>query len=168
MPDSKPNAGARRLPSFSDLTARRVKMGETTFHIGKMLPMEGFDTLERIRRALGESADLSRVGGGSIAEIGATAVKAILALPPAEVAHIRDDLFAHVKIACPQSSGLLDLLGNEGMAFDELEPVAIYELLARCVAVNFSASFSVVLSSIQSSDLPLDKLGLATETSPDS
>ena len=167
MPDSK-SESASAFPSFANLTARRVKMGKTTFHIGKLLPMEGFDTLERIRLALGKSADLSRVGNGSIAEMGAAAVKAILSLPPEDVARIRDDLFAQVRVSVPQSSATLELLGNEGMAFEDLEPVAVYELLARCIAVNFSASFSAILSGIQSSGLPMDKIGLSTETSPDS
>ena len=56
--------------------------------------------------------------------------------------------FANARITTPQQ-----LAGTEDTAFDGLEPVAVYEVLLRALAVNFTASFRALVSKLPDVDL---------------
>ena len=127
---------------------------ETRFVIGKMKAMEGFACLERIREQVGQSLGLEV----STASTPAALLRIVLSLPTTFVEKLRVQLFKHVRYQNAHAVTLAPLTGNEDSAFDALEPSAIYEVLARSLAVNFTPSFRGIVETIS-------KLGSLESTS---
>lgn len=128
-------------------TETSFQIGSTSFQIRKLLPFEGFEVLEELRAAVG--AKLANLPAGVSA---ATAIVAIaMAIPPSSVKSVMGRLFAEVRYsnasaqtqAALAHGGVIDQAGFEG-----LEPVAVYEVFVRVLAVNFFSSFSGSLSAL--------------------
>ena len=139
--------------------------GETRFAIGKMKASKGWDVLEEIREAANQPiADNAAIGGAR------DAMEAIvMALPRPFTRRLRDTMFAHVTFTNRVAVSGLPLAGAEETAFDAIdaEPVAIYEIFLRSLAVNFTPSFVELLEKIfRIESLISSRLG--TETSPPS
>lgn len=135
---------------------RRFEISGTEFRIDKLLSMEAFELLETIREALGHTLAKISVPKGSP---DAYYIGAILAsIPPAYLRDIRRVLFdKSVRFRNGMAQNWKPLLPiNEGMAFDKLTPVRVYEILVRAFAVNFTESWEEVRSLI--SFLGLDLL----------
>ena len=126
------------------LLETEFSIGETRFVIGKMKAMEGFACLERIREQVGKSLGLEV----SIASTPAALLRIVLSLPTTFIETLRVQLFRHVRYQNANAVTLAPLKGSEDTAFDELEPSAIYEVLARSLAVNFTPSFRGIAETI--------------------
>ncbi len=133
-------------------TEQDFTIGQTKFSIEKLLPMEGFRVLEEIRAALGTRLANTPADSGVATVIASVA----LSIPPAVVDTIMRDMFAHVTFTNHLQATRATLAGNEGTAFDGLEPVNVYEVFVRCLAVNFFSSLEDGLS----------RLGKAGKDSP--
>ena len=73
--------------------------------------------------------------------------KAVLGLDPAVVAHIRNELFAHIEFTgSGVERGYMPLSGAEDMAFQNFEVVNIYEVIGRALFINFFGSFAGIAS----------------------
>ena len=138
----------------------------TRFVVGKLPAMAAFDLMEQIRRELGKvsaqllpegtdetrrelgkvSAQLLPKGTDETGTAGRGLIQAALSLEPAFVALVRRKLFEKVSFSNQHAPALQQLAGAEDMAFDGLEPVAVYEVLLRCLAVNFTASLRALVS----------------------
>ena len=138
-----------------DLTKTEFEIGGTRFAVAKLPAMAGFDLLEAIRHELGKSQALSlptevlKEDDRSIA----TFLKIVLSLDPAFVRQVRQKLFEKVAFSNTQVPTPQQLAGAEEMAFDGLEPIAIYEVLLRSAAVNFTSSLDALVSRLK--DAPL-------------
>ena len=128
-----------------ELTTTEFEIGGTRFFIAKLPAMAAFDLLELIRHQVGKSAALAVPEGSEDESVGAL-LKMVLSLDPAFVARVRQRLFEKVSFSNERVSTPLKLAGAEDMAFDGLEPVAVYEVLLRCLAVNFTASLRAGVS----------------------
>ena len=124
-----------------DLTKTEFEIGGTRFAVAKLPAMAGFDLLEAIRHELGKSQALSlptevlKEDDRSIA----TFLKIVLSLDPAFVRQVRQKLFEKVAFSNTQVPTPQQLAGAEEMAFDGLEPIAIYEVLAAECSRKFYA-----------------------------
>ena len=138
-----------------DLTKTEFEIGDTRFFIAKLPAMAGFDLLEAIRHELGKSQALSlptevlKEDDRSIA----TFLKIVLSLDPAFVRKVRSALFEKVSFSNSRVPAPQQLAGAEEIAFDGLEPIAIYEVLLRSAAVNFTPSLDALVSRLR--DAPL-------------
>jgi len=134
-----PLAGAFAGLGNVDWAAKTVQLGQTHFRIEKLPAMAAFDVLEQIRVALGGVwPDVDMESG-----IGSGMLGAILRIPKDELAQIRAALFRSVFFRSPKVRGQeATLAGMEDMAFEGLEPVAVYRVLVGAVAVNFRDSFA--------------------------
>ena len=136
-----------------EFLATEVEIGETRFRFSKLPAMRGYALLEKIRTAIGRHAGVqSSAGMGAI-------VRAVLSLPPEFVEEVRIELFGEVKFSNRMAQTAQTLAGAEDTAFADLEPVAVYEVLVRCLAVNFTESFRQIASRLG--------VGEATSSSPD-
>ena len=70
----------------------------------------------------------------------------ILSVDPVGLENVRKYLFAEITFTNANAKTAMPLAGNEGLALSGLEPVAVYEILMRALAVNFTESFSAILS----------------------
>ena len=112
--------------------------GDTAFRIGKMPALAGWDVLEDIRVESGGTLDMDHAGGVR------TAFATMLAgFSKPFVARLRTTMFQHVTFTNSVARDAQVLAGAEDMAFNhiEAEPGHVYELLLRCLAVNFTPSF---------------------------
>ena len=134
------------------LTATEFEIGGTRFFVAKLPAMAAFDLMELIRHELGKSADLALPEGAASEMIGAL-LKLVLSLDPAFVRLVRKTLFEKVSFSNQRVPTPQQLAGAEEMALDGLEPVAVYEILLRCLAVNFTASLRVLGSRFGDVDL---------------
>ena len=128
------------LPDMSSLTASEYQIGDARFFFAKLPALEAWDLLERIRFEFGKvsveaSSPLDSDGSG------ASLLQTVLSLNPMFVRSVRDKLFEHVSFTNRYASDPQPLHGAEDTAFAGLEPVAVYEVLARALAVNFIESF---------------------------
>lgn len=136
--------------------------GETEFTLAKMPATKGWDVLEEIRSASG-SASNGPAGGGIEAEI-----KNLVAALPKEFARaLRNTMFQYVTFRNRMAVSPMNLAGNEEVAFDaiEAEPLAIYEVFLRSLAVNFTPSFLELQDRI-STFMSQTGLSLSTGNSP--
>ena len=129
-----------------DLTKAEFEIGGTRFAVSKLPAMAAFDLLEAIRHELGKSQALSlptkalNEDDRSIAAF----LKVVLSLDPAFVRQVRQKLFEKVAFSNTRVPTPQQLAGAEEMAFDGLEPIAIYEVLLRSAAVNFTPSLAQI------------------------
>ncbi len=134
-----------------NLTDTEFEIGGTRFFISKLSAVAGFDLLEVIRHELGKSTSL-RVpmqcprSRGLLAPDGP--------FPGPVLRGLRSEiLFERVAFSNRLAVDPQSLSGSEDMAFGGLEPVAIYEVLARALAVNFTGSWQYAVSKFQNVSL---------------
>ena len=133
---------------IKEFTKPDFKMGDTSFTIQKKNAFAGFEMLEVIKEEIGKQLAVERapLRIGADANIGAF-VQLVMGLDRHFLARIREDLFRNVYfVNDDMSGGGLPVTGNEDQAFDGMEPLAIYELFVRCLAVNFTASCLELMS----------------------
>ena len=135
------------LSAASAFAERDFEIGNTHFRVHKLLPMRGFQVLEMIRSALG--GKLASVLSDTDSGVATVIVGAALSLPPEAVERISAALYERVEFARPGSDYMALTPATQPMAFEDIEPVQIYELLIRCLAVNFTASWDAILSRIR-------------------
>ena len=121
---------------------RELTIGETHFTINKLLPMDGFRVMEKIRVAVGKSIRSVETGDTPATAI----VSVLLSLPEETIAQIKTILFGAVTFTNRNAQTPRGLARDEAMAFVGLEPIHVYEVLARCLAVNFTQSFVEITS----------------------
>ena len=134
-----------------NLTDTEFQIGGTRFFVAKLPAMAAFDLLEVIRHELGKSTSLRLPDATSEGAVGSL-LQMVLSLDPSFVAYARKILFEKVEFS-NHLSARQPLAGVEDTAFLDLEPVAIYEVLARALAVNFTASLESVVSKFQNVSL---------------
>ena len=132
------------LSALESLTELECQIGETRFFFDKLGAMAAWQILERIRHELSRTPAVELTAATDVGVL----VRAILALDPVFIERLRCDLFAHVRFANTKALTPQPLAGAEDMAFEGegVEPVAVYEVLVRSLAVNFTASFGAVVS----------------------
>ena len=137
-----------------NLTDTEFEIGGTRFFISKLPAMAGFDLLEVIRHEIGKSGVLGKeLSDTTAADTNAMWLQMVLSLDPSFVAYVRKILFEKVAFSNRLAVNPLPLAGAEDMAFGGLEPVAIYEVLGRALAVNFTASLESAVSKFNGLDL---------------
>jgi len=139
------------MDRFEDFKNPEFEISGVKFKISKLPPMKGFKMAEEIRFNLAKSANQIEVDGSSDEKSAALFFKAILSLPVEFIERLQKELFKHFEF---QGSGVdkgwMILSGAEDMAFQDFEIINIYEALARGLIINFSGSFSGMLSVFQS------------------
>ncbi len=136
---------------FKKMTEREVKLGETTFIIGKLNAMEGFKLLESIREQLGLT--LSELNTAKMQEQNflGEILKSVVRLPQQYVQkELIPILFNNIQFSKSNQVGGLRLHGAEEMAF--IDPLHVYEVLLRALCVNFYSSFAGKLSALKVKD----------------
>ena len=134
-----------------NLTDTEFQIGGTRFFVAKLPAMAAFDLLEVIRHELGKSTSLRVPDATSEGAVGSL-LQMVLSLDPSFVAYVRKILFEKVEFS-NHLSARQPLAGVEDTAFLDLEPVAIYEVLARALAVNFTESWQYAVSKFQNVSL---------------
>ena len=141
-----------------DWLAREVSIRGTHFRISKLLPMQAYHTLEILRPALLGSLDsnfgIAQLAVGSwmqAAGMDADQTKIMLATallnaPPGQVDRVRTALFKKVFFTSSTHPTATPVGGNEAGAFNGLRASHVYELLLRAGCVNFTESFSDLIS----------------------
>ena len=122
------------------------------FYVKKLMPLQGMALFEKIRPGIGAALGAVRKSGG----VDESAMIDIVCLVPSEtVAVAMDRLFRHVTYSRSDVPEPVSLHGDIDSAFAGLEPIAIYEVLARCLCINFIGSFSALLSQMGGEDDPI-------------
>ena len=121
--------------SVATWTEPEATIDGTRFFFGKLPAMRGFEVLEQIRVEIGDKADEELTAGIE------SLLKALLSLSRGFVETLRRELFKAVRYSNARAQTPQVLAGAEDTAFDGLEPIAVYEVLGRSLAVNFSDSF---------------------------
>ena len=123
--------------SLESVNTPECQIGETHFLIDKLPAMQAWRVLERIRHELAKTEVTIPTNGQNPDAL----LRSVLSLDPAFVEGLRRDIFAHVRFTNARAQTPQQLASAEDMAFDGLEPVAIYEVMLRALAVNFMPSF---------------------------
>ena len=131
---------------MEQVDAREVQLGDVKFTIGKLLPMEGFKVFEMIRPGLKDALGVDDGDGEATANPIKTVLNIACAAEPEMVEKVRSAMFRHVRFTSPDVPTPTVLLSNEDTAFKDLEPYHIYEILVRTLTVNFTGSFSALMS----------------------
>jgi hypothetical protein len=119
------------------LNKQKCKIGNVNFVINKLNAFEGDEVFGLMRTEL---VKVANVLDGDDMDM-ATLLKAVMALPQATIREVRERLFnactyqhEGINMAAPLDTHMFDT------AFDGLDTFDIYELLARCLVVNFFSS----------------------------
>ena len=127
------------------LSAAEFEIGGARFKVSKLPAMAAFNLLEQIRREVGRSTSEIKASEDPDATVGSM-LQVVLSLEPAFVDQVRRKLFENVVFSNERAVTPQPLGGAEDLAFEGLEPVAVYEVLARSLSVNFSASLRAAAS----------------------
>ena len=120
-------------------------MGDVHFTIQKLLPMAGYRLLEELRPGLTEAMGSAPAGANETTVL----IGMFGAFPPDRVERAREVLFRNVYFTSPAAPGSrMVLAGEEELAFKDLTPVHVGEVLVRAFIVNFRDSWSVLLSRV--------------------
>jgi len=135
------------LKDIKKLKDPKFQVNDINFNITKLATMSGHEMFEDIRFALGQSADSIDAGAGED-QMAAMFFKSIMILPPNVIKGFRERIFEHIEFsrANETQEGWMKLSGLEDMAFENLEPIHVYEVFGRGLIVNFSGSFDAILS----------------------
>jgi len=125
-------------------------LNEVSFRVNKLNAMDGFALFEIIRKELATTSDNIDLNGDNDADDSILIIKAIASLEPTFVEKIRKALFSRVQFKGNGAESYVALAGTEEMAFQNLEPIDVYEVLLRALAVNFTGSFRAIKSRSQS------------------
>lgn len=139
--------------------------GETTFSLGKMPATTGWDVLEEIREASTAPLKFDEADPRDMFQA------VVLSLPKPFTRRLRDKMFAYVTFQNRMQQTPEVLAGHEEEAFDAIgaEPIEIYDLFIRSLAVNFTPSFLAMLDKILSMMTRIGKLqsiGISPPSSP--
>ena len=125
-------------PILKDMLTPDFTIGKTHFKITKLSAMDGFYLFERIRYDLAQSApaakEITEAEGINIF------IKSVLGLPPEKLETYRRTLFKNIVYKTASVDGFVTLLDAEDMAFEGMNPSAIYGVLGRALLVNFFES----------------------------
>jgi len=121
------------------------KIKGTEFSITKLSPMAGYHMTEYIRVNLVKSANSFETSDDTESSQAALFFKAIMGMDQIVVEYIRQNLFQEIQFKTADVAlGWVDLKDSMDMAFQDFEPINIYEVLVRALYVNFSGSFSEI------------------------
>ena len=143
---------AKLAQSFQE---RDIDLNGTKFTIGKLLAEENFELMEILRPALGDKLhdlldkglqehkgeDAAKKQKQRTQDFAVAMITAILGLPAPVIRDVRERLFRHVSFTNRLAVDPMVLAEDTGTAFVDLEFIHIYEMLVRCMAVNFTQSF---------------------------
>lgn len=142
--DAEAEAKAQAAALADQLDQREVVIDGTTYRIEKLLPMEAYRVLEVMRRVAGPI--LAGLPKGS--SVGVILGRIMGQVPPETVETVRVALFKNVRFSNDRTKQTFrPLHPDEAMAFSD--PVHVYEILVRAMAVNFTASFRAAASRFQ-------------------
>ena len=138
----------------------RAVINGVEFQFRKLLAMDAYDVLEDIRVSVNGQviatamASMDAGGGVTPQKIG----MALAALPrvigKTELARIRAKMFTCVDFRIQSSKRdsmapiISDITNDEPKAFGAAGPIAVYQVLARSLAVNFTEHFTELLSGL--------------------
>lgn len=115
--------------------------GAVTFRVEKLLPMPGYRVLREIRTAIGAS-----VGDVEWSELslGPAFFAMIMSFPAPAEESIRRQLFESIYYKRADMANPMSLHGDEENAFRGLDPMDVYRVFGRAIAVNFTRSLSAL------------------------
>ena len=124
------------------LDDRDVTYGDVTFRISKMLPMEAKEVFMRHVRPLLSGASAVQGDGGGLAMIVGIIAKA----PQEHYDAVMKALYRLITFTSPATQQPLVLVGNEELAFKDLDMAHVLLLDTRAFTVNFRGSWDVLQS----------------------
>ena len=134
-----------------ELSVSQFEIGQVRFNVQKLPAMAAWALMEQIRRELGRtSAEVVALGNTAASNddeeeatglTWGTVIQMVLSLEPVFVDGVRKKLFERVEFQRDDTARTPQkLAAAEDMAFEDVEPLAVYEVLLRCLVVNFSPS----------------------------
>ena len=141
--EAKVQAQSALIASAMALTDREFTIRDVRFTVNKLLTPDAFKVLEQLRFAVGDRLKALPADSTFSAYVGL-----VLSIEPGMVEKLMAMLFKTVSFKTPDQPQALGLLTKEAMAFKDLEPIHYYEVIARCLAVNFFGSLAEIQSRI--------------------
>ena len=135
---------------MSVIQETEFEIEDVLFKVEKLPAMKALEVFERLRTELQEVFTSDSVmnillGAETNDQVGnslmvAQIVDVLLRIPPNVIGMLRQELFQSVRFHAPHhpGAGHVVLAGREDEAFTE--PLDVYEVIARCLAVNFGNS----------------------------
>ena len=139
--------------NLEDFKNPEFKIGALNFRIVKVNAEDGFPLLEMIRCAVTDPASMKFADGADQSQAGASLMRAVLAIDPAKLAKIRDELFKHIEVCVDGGAMYQRLPKVRSVVMDNIEAPDVYEIIVRAIVVNFTKSFVGLLT----------RLGLASQ-----
>ena len=118
------------------------QIGSTHYRVVKFAAKQGWQLFEQIRREFGKS-DFD-IDGNLDMKAFLSLLKTVLELDTVFVEKLRVTLFANVFYRNEHAQTEQSLLNSEDMGVEE--PLDIYEIMFRSLAVNFTRSFKGLIS----------------------
>ena len=151
-------------------TERQVTIDGVTFDIGKLLPEECFQLYETMRPVLEHLVEAASGVDDDDPNAGLlVAVKFFSRIPRDIVAQVQRTLFKVTTYSTPDQKAQMTLAGDESNAFKTLDAIHYYEVLARCLAINFIGSWVALKSRVPGAETFIAALGreISIHSSPD-
>ncbi len=128
---------------------RTFKIGDVTFNLQKIPPLDGFEICELFRVAVSRPEVLMQLAKDSDSDEQAAkrvVMGLLMSVSREHVKQLRGEMFKYVTFTTLEQKQPLPLEGVEDMAFGALDPLAIYEVLGRAIAVNFTEYFKGLMT----------------------
>lgn len=127
---------------------RTFEIDKVKFELQVIPPLAGWDICELFREAVGRPEVLLSVtqdGKDGKDKIKRAIAGLLLCMSRQHVKALRDAIFEYVTFKRPEQPKPMTLAGVEDMAFEGMDPFAVYEVLGRAFHVNFTEYFNKML-----------------------
>jgi hypothetical protein len=140
---------------MNDLGLNAIEMGLTNpdfeisgceFHVAKLKGLQGFRVFEKIRVALGRAHESVTFESDSKEDVAKAMISVVTKLQADDVEAVFRDLMPCIDVKLPNSDVMNPYSKMTGVIYEIIDPLDIYEIIVRAVAVNFMESFLRVLS----------------------
>ena len=130
------------------LEPETMTLGDTTFIVGCLPATTGWDLSAKVANLLGNVNVPGTVVTADLAAATLAAVRALAAVPAAQLKDVRGDLFAYVEFTNARATTPQKLAGAEEMAFNAagLSSMDIWKVFATAFRVNFTEYWEMMNS----------------------
>ena len=134
------------METLKELQIPDFTIGKIRYRVSVLKGMAGFNLLETIREAFSSKLSNAIGDGSDEARAGAQMMSAVMSVDRIHVMKVWEAVQECIEVKLPNTDRFVSLSSAYALWEQEMEPLDLYEVLVRAVAVNFTKSIQDLMS----------------------